>query len=79
MTEPAKQEPTQQLSPQEERAAEVKRLDDQLYEKRKTCDPRTYDRIIAYHPQAATSDAGFAAFVADYDAQAALAEPARSA
>jgi hypothetical protein len=38
-----------------------------LYDMRKTMDPILYERVAAFHPHAATSDAALAAFKADYD------------
>lgn len=37
------------------------------YEMRKTMDPLLYERVAAFHPHAATSDAAMDAFKADYD------------
>jgi hypothetical protein len=50
----------------EERAAETSRLNQQLYDFRKTVDPLLYERVIAYHPHANVSDDAFGVFVADY-------------
>ena len=61
----------------DEHAAEVKRLSDQLYEKRKASDPLLYERVIAYHPFANQSDEAFKAFAADYDRMAQEAEAAK--
>lgn len=52
-------------------SAESNRLNQQLYDFRKTADPLLYERVIAYHPHANTSDESFGVFVADYQRVAA--------
>lgn len=60
--------PAPQLTPAE---VEQQRLNKQLYDYRKTCDPLLYERVIAFHQMANTSDEAFATFAADYDRAAA--------
>jgi hypothetical protein len=54
-----------------EAEAEQQRLNKQVYDYRKTCDPLLYERVIAFHQMANTSDEAFATFAADYDRAAA--------
>ena len=54
-----------------EAEAEQARLNKQVYDFRKTCDPLAYERVIAFHQHANTSDEAFAALQADYDRYAA--------
>jgi hypothetical protein len=55
--------------------AERQRLNKQVYDFRKTCDPFLYERVIAYHQHANTSDAAFAVLQADYARLAAELPP----
>jgi hypothetical protein len=55
----------------DERNAEQQRLNQQVYDFRRTCDPLLYDRVIAFHPHANTSDEAFAVMQADYSRLAA--------
>jgi hypothetical protein len=49
-----------------EAEAEQARLNQQVYDFRKTCDPMLYERVIAFHQHANTSDEAFATLQADY-------------
>jgi hypothetical protein len=55
--------------------AERARLNQQVYYFRKTCDPLVYERVIAFHQQANTSDEAFAVLTADYARYAAEVLP----
>jgi hypothetical protein len=46
--------------------AEQQRLNKQVYDFRKTCDPIVYEQVIAFHQQANASDEAFATLQADY-------------
>ena len=65
----------QQARTAEEDAAETKRLNKQVYDFRKTADPLLYERVIAYHQHANTSDEAFGVFVNDYNRLAAEVLP----
>ena len=51
--------------------AEIERLNRQVYDFRKTCDPFVWDHVIAFHQHANTSDEAFATLQADYAKRAA--------
>jgi hypothetical protein len=51
--------------------AERARLNQQVYDFRKTCDPFVWDHVIAFHQHANTSDEAFATLQADYAKRAA--------
>jgi hypothetical protein len=55
--------------------AERARLNQQVYDFRKTCDPFLYERVIAFHQFANTSDEAFAVLSADYARLAAEVVP----
>jgi hypothetical protein len=55
--------------------AERARLNKQVYDFRKTCDPLVYERVIAFHQYANTSDEAFGVLVADYHRLAAEVLP----
>jgi hypothetical protein len=50
----------------EQQATEQQRLNKQVYDFRKTCDPLLYERVIAFHQHANFSDDAFAQLSADY-------------
>ncbi len=60
-----------------EAEAEQARLNKQVYDFRKTADPMLWERVIAFHQHANTSDEAFATLQADYARAAAehLPEP----
>lgn len=51
----------------EQRHTEEQELRAQLYGYRREADPILYDRVVAYHPHAATSSEALATFKADLD------------
>jgi hypothetical protein len=59
--------PTQRSAAEDEQ----KRLNQQVYDFRKTCDPLVYEHVIAFHQFANTSDEAFATLQADYTKRAA--------
>ena len=65
----------QQAPTAEQQATEQQRLNKQVYDFRKTADPLLYERVIAYHQHANTSDEAFNIMVADYDRLAAEVLP----
>jgi hypothetical protein len=54
-----------------ESADEQKRLNQQVYDFRKTADPLLYERVIAFHPNANQTDDAFNVMKADYERVAA--------
>jgi hypothetical protein len=65
----------------DQRHTEEQELRGKVYELRRNSDPIIYERVVAFHPHAATSDDAFATFKADLerateDAKKKLAEAA---
>jgi len=50
-----------------QRHTEEQELRAKVYELRRNSDPILYDRVVAFHPHAATSDEAFATFKADLE------------
>jgi hypothetical protein len=51
----------------DQRHTEEQELRGKVYELRRNSDPTIYDRVVAFHPHAATSDEAFATFKADLE------------
>jgi hypothetical protein len=51
----------------DQRHTEEQALRGKVYELRRNSDPTIYDRVVAFHPHAATSDEAFATFKADLE------------
>ena len=58
----------------DQRATEEQELRAQLYGYRREADPIVYDRVVAFHPHAATSAEALATFKADLDRATAEAQ-----
>lgn len=68
----AEQQPMSTIEQQNAaRDAEQDRLNKQVYDFRKTCDPFVWEHVIAFHQHANTSDEAFATLQADYAKRAA--------
>ena len=57
-----------------QQATEAQELRAQLYGYRREADPILYDRVVAFHPHAATSSEALATFKADLDRATAEAQ-----